>query len=265
MDSTETSEPVNRDELIMKQQRQIEKEISESIPLVSDLQIVSTLNQEYNGDAIYTSKIEDLGDKYKFMRRTRPDGNCFFRAFAYAYLEYLITNKEDYLAFKDLAQKSKDKLVQLGFPSFTLEDFHETFMEVIKRVDPTDAAKDVDIKSELHSVFNEQGYSDYVVVYLRLITSGKLQEEADFYQNFIEGNFTIEEFRHQEVEPMYKESDHIHIIALCTALNVGVRVEYMDRGEGGKVKAHDFPEGTDPKVFLLYRPGHYDILYPTTN
>lgn len=53
-------------------------------------------------------------------------------------------------------------------------------------------------------------------------------------------------------------------IALCTALNVGVRVEYMDRGEaeGGQVKAHDFPEGLKPKVYLLYRPGHYDILYP---
>lgn len=51
---------------------------------------------------------------------------------------------------------------------------------------------------------------------------------------------------------------------MCTALNVGVRVEYMDRGEaeGGQVKAHDFPEGLKPKVYLLYRPGHYDILYP---
>lgn len=54
------------------------------------------------------------------------------------------------------------------------------------------------------------------------------------------------------------------IAALCTALNVGVRVEYMDRGEaeGGQVTAHDFPEGVKPKVYLLYRPGHYDILYP---
>lgn len=53
-------------------------------------------------------------------------------------------------------------------------------------------------------------------------------------------------------------------IALCSALNIGVRVEYMDRGatDGGQVKAHEFPEGLKPKVFLLYRPGHYDILYP---
>lgn len=34
---------------------------------------------------------------------------------------------------------------------------------------------------------------------------------------------------------MYKESDHIHIIALSNALNVGVRVKYMDRGEESEV------------------------------
>ena len=65
----------------------------------------------------------------------------------------------------------------------------------------------------------------------------------------------------QEVEPMCKESDHIHIIALTAALNVNIRVEYMDRGEGGKVTAHDFPEGSQAKLCMLYRPGHYDLLY----
>lgn len=50
---------------------------------------------------------------------------------------------------------------------------------------------------ELHKLFNEQGYSDYVVVYLRLIASGQLQSEADFYQHFIEGDRTVAEFCHQ--------------------------------------------------------------------
>lgn len=65
----------------------------------------------------------------------------------------------------------------------------------------------------------------------------------------------------QEVEPMSKESDHIHIIALAQVLNVCIQVEYMDRGEGGTVNHHIFPEDGEPKIFLLYRPGHYDILY----
>lgn len=65
----------------------------------------------------------------------------------------------------------------------------------------------------------------------------------------------------QEVEPMYRECDHLHIVALTSALGVGVRVMYLDRGEGATVLSHDFPEDKDPIIHLLYRPGHYDILY----
>ena len=60
---------------------------------------------------------------------------------------------------------------------------------------------------------------------------------------------------------MCKESDHIHITALAQALSLSIQVEYMDRGEGGTTNPHVFPEGSEPKVYLLYRPGHYDILY----
>lgn len=75
-------------------------------------------------------------------------------------------------------------------------------------------------------------------------------------------HFQVADFCHQEVEPMYKESDHIHIIAACAALRTGVRVCYMDRGTGKNCTEHDLPEGCSPTVHLLYRPGHYDILYP---
>lgn len=63
---------------------------------------------------------------------------------------------------------------------------------------------------------------------------------------------------------MAKESDHIHIIALTNALNMTVCVEYMDRGgDGNKVNSHNFPDdGSEPLIRMLYRPGHYDILYP---
>lgn len=67
-------------------------------------------------------------------------------------------------------------------------------MEVIDKVGGGDTESS---HIELHKLFNEQGYSDYVVVYLRLITSGQLQRDADFYQHFIEGERTITEFCHQ--------------------------------------------------------------------
>ncbi|KOB77566.1 Ubiquitin thioesterase otubain-like protein, partial [Operophtera brumata] len=216
---------INQDELIMKQQREIEKEISESIPLVGELEALSSLEKEYNEDPVYLLKVKDLSSKYKQIRRTRPDGNCFFRAFSYAYLEQLLIDKKEYDKFYEIAKNSKDILVALGFSQFTVEDFYETRVGEQANGSPSNLES---VRDELHDKFNKQGYSDYIVVYLRLVTSGQLQTDQDFYQNFIEGPRT-------EVEPMYKESDHIHIIALSNALKVGVRVRYMDRGQGSEV------------------------------
>ncbi|KAK9744305.1 Peptidase C65 Otubain [Popillia japonica] len=234
---------INQDELILQQQRQIQQEISESTPLVGELEAISSLNAEYSSDEVYLQKIKDLASKYN-----------------YGYIEKLLSNKDEFKTFYTLAENSKSSLVELGFPQFTVEDFYDTFMEVLKRI--SDMPTLEDSKRELHQLFNEQGYSDYMVVYLRLLTSGQLQREKDFYSCFIEGDRTVIDFCHQEVEPMYKESDHIHIMAACSAMNTGVRVVYMDRGNNKQVTEHDLPEGSTPYVHLLYRPGHYDILYP---
>jgi ubiquitin thioesterase protein OTUB1 len=82
---------------------------------------------------------------------------------------------------------------------------------------------------------------------------------------------------------MGEESDHVHIIALSDALGVPIRVMYLDRSscdtgnlsvnhhdfipstnasEGGDAAMTSAPATEKPYITLLYRPGHYDILYP---
>ncbi|KAM9834655.1 ubiquitin thioesterase OTUB1-like isoform X2 [Syngnathus typhle] len=244
------------DEAIIAQQDRIQQEIANSNPLVSERKELSVLQREYSEeDTVYQLKIKDLHKKYSYIRKTRPDGNCFYRAFGFAHLESLLDDSKELQKFKAVAAKSKVDLVNEGFTEFTIEDFHHTFMSLIELCEKQPSLK------ELLRSFNDQNVSDYVVVYLRLLTSGYLQREHGFFQHFIEGGRSVKEFCQQEVEPMSKESDHIHIIALAQALNLSILVEYMDRGEGGTVNHHVFPEGGDPRIFLLYRPGHYDILY----
>ncbi|XP_071657612.1 ubiquitin thioesterase OTUB1 isoform X2 [Patagioenas fasciata] len=206
-------------------------------------------------DHVYRQKIQALLQKYSHIRKTRPDGNCFYRAFGFAHLEALLDDAQELQRFKEVSARSKEELVAQGFTEFTIEDFHNTLMELIERVE-----RRVPLP-ELLAAFNEPGTSDYLVVYLRLLTSGCLQRHQRFFQHFLEGGRSVKEFCQQEVEPMCKESDHIHIIALARALRVSILVEYMDRGEGGTTHPHVFPEGSQPRVCLLYRPGHYDILY----
>lgn len=51
--------------------------------------------------------------------------------------------------------------------------------------------------SELLASFNDQSTSDYLVVYLRLLTSGYLQRESKFFEHFIEGGRSTKEFCQQ--------------------------------------------------------------------
>lgn len=38
---------------------------------------------------------QDLQKNYSFIRKTRPDGNCFYRAFGFAYLESLLDDSKE--------------------------------------------------------------------------------------------------------------------------------------------------------------------------
>uniref|UniRef100_A0A8B9ENJ1 Uncharacterized protein n=1 Tax=Anser cygnoides TaxID=8845 RepID=A0A8B9ENJ1_ANSCY len=79
------------------------------------------------------------------------------------------------------------------------------FMELIERVE-----RRVPLP-ELLAAFNEPGTSDYLVVYLRLLTSGCLQRHRRFFEQFLEGGRSIKEFC-QQVGPLNS------LARLCTAL-----------------------------------------------
>lgn len=71
----QSSSDINQDELIMQQQKNIEKEISETFALISEEMPIDTLYSEYADDPIYKQKVDDICKKYKSMRKVRPDGN----------------------------------------------------------------------------------------------------------------------------------------------------------------------------------------------
>lgn len=245
------------DAAVVDMQNQIQQDIANKSSLLGDHQSLAELSQEYApDDASYQDKIKKLGETYTSIRRTRGDGNCFFRSFGFGYLEYLAKNKGDFEKFQEKASKTFQKLMDLNYPSFTVEDFFENFMSSVKSVTETDYKVD-----DLVEKFRDDAISNYFIVYLRLITSCQMQTEAHFYQDFVDSGKTVTEFCKTEVEPMYKESDHMHIIALTAALDAKIRVVYMDHSNA-TLLLHDFPEGCKPAIHLLYRPGHYDILYP---
>lgn len=64
---------------------------NDALPLVGELEAMEGLAEEYAGGArVFRDKILWLAGKYGALRRTRGDGNCFFRSFVFALLEQLL-------------------------------------------------------------------------------------------------------------------------------------------------------------------------------
>ena len=57
-----------------------------------------------------------------------------------------------------------------------------------------------------------------MVAFMRLLTSKQMKKEADIYINYIDEQVDVAEFCALEVEPMFKESDFVHIHALSKVL-----------------------------------------------
>lgn len=271
-----------RDDDIMQQHSAIRSEEAQKMPFVSDKEPLSALAAEYqSGSPILQEKIRMLSEQYAAIRRTRGDGNCFFRCFMFAYLEHILESQDKPEVDRITAsvEQCKKTLQSLGYADFTFEDFFSLFLEQLESVlqgKQTSISHD-----ELVKRSRDQLISDYVVMFFRFVTSGEIRRRSEFFEPFVLGltNGTVDQFCKASVEPMGEESDHVHITALSDALGVPIRVVYLDRSScdngGVSVNHHDFiptpsypenatvigSEPVKPKITLLYRPGHYDILY----
>lgn len=242
------------DEAIMNQMSEIRDEIASEQALIGPVEESIVLLGEYEDD-IFVKKIKHLSAQFPRFRRTRGDGNCFFRAFGFALFEALCANKEELARITAVVEGSLEKLVVIGYPEMTSEDFYEVFLEQFKAI-----SADADV-SAVFAAMNEDMTSNYIVTYLRMLTSGHMKMHEDDFAPFIEGGMSVVEFCNSEVDPMGVESGHLQIKALADCLGVGIQVAYLDRTEGNEVNVHTIPEGAQPLVSLLYRPGHYDIVY----
>lgn len=254
-----------------------QEEEAAKVPYVGDKEPLSSLAAEYqSGSPILLEKIKMLDSQYAAIRRTRGDGNCFFRSFMFSYLEHVMETQDcaEVDRIKLNVEECRKTLQNLGYTDFTFEDFFTLFLE---QLDSSLQGSEESIShDELVSRSRDQSVSDYVVMFFRFVTAGEIRKRAEFFEPFIMGlsNTTVDQFCKSSVEPMGEESDHIHITALSDALGVPIRVVYLDRSScdtgGITVNHHDFiPVGANEKaetvtpfITLLYRPGHYDILYP---
>ncbi|XP_012912895.1 ubiquitin thioesterase OTUB2 isoform X1 [Mustela putorius furo] len=225
-----------------------------SFNLISEKCDILSILRDHPENRIYQRKIQELSKRFTAIRKTKGDGNCFYRALGYSYLESLLGKSREVLKFKERVLQTPNDLLAAGFEEHKFRNFFNAFYSVVELVE-----KDGSVSSLL-KVFNDQSASDQIVQFLRLLTSAFIKNRAEFFRHFIDEEMDIKDFCTHEVEPMAMECDHIQITALSQALNIALQVEYVDEMDTA-LNHHVFPEAATPSVYLLYKTSHYNILY----
>ncbi|EZG03531.1 hypothetical protein H106_06980 [Trichophyton rubrum CBS 735.88] len=114
--------------------------------------------------------------------------------------------------------------------------------------------------------FNNEWNSNAIITHFRLMTSAWMQLNRERYEAFLP--MPIEQYCSRTVDTIRTEIDEIGLQALVDgvieASGFDVQILYLDRSQGDEVNAHQLtPQRTDSLgvIKLLYRPGHYDLLY----
>ncbi|CAI2182669.1 13191_t:CDS:2 [Funneliformis geosporum] len=246
----------------------IKKEEAERTPLVCLSEDIQKLYQEYEqGSDVYRNKIMKLAERHNKIRRCRGDGNCFYRAFGFAWFERLLLSNNSTIlrAALDSLVATKTLLNSSGYQPLVYDDIYDVVEEQMKAIERGERDD-----SMLLAIFQTDEISNHIVWYLRVITAAYLKKYRQEYEPFLEFETEMDQYCSKYVEVMDQEADHIHVIALTKALNVPVEIAYMSGSDAmEQVNFHEFyPDNeatggnlTLKPLVLLYRPGHYDILY----
>ncbi|KAL8743374.1 MAG: hypothetical protein Q9190_004254 [Brigantiaea leucoxantha] len=242
-------------------------------PLVGQRQSSQALIAEYaQADPVYVHKTTALPRTYSHYRTVKGDGNCGWRALAFGYFEALLRLGDSSKIAREVVRlKSLNNLLNTtGLDPDLYIDFVEVTLELLEQTATSFPCQD-DGAALLNS-FNDEGLTGAIITHFRLVTSAWMKTHADLYKDFLLGQ-TVEQYCMSHIQPFSVEIENHGLNALIDAIikpaGMAVDVLYLDRSPGEEVNAISWQPDTPthnpgyphPTIRLLYRPGHYDILY----
>ncbi|KAL5345003.1 hypothetical protein ACLOAV_009956 [Pseudogymnoascus australis] len=248
-------------------------------PLVGPKKSSHAITEEYaKADAVYVAKTAKLPQNYSHYRPVLGDGNCGWRAIGYSYFETL-----QKLGSKDQLEEETARMMSLssfietwcGYQGWLFEDMREEVLNLLRDLAATVHLRPPsDAESIILQRFNDEEISSAITYYFRLLASAWLKANSVTYRDFIPDGLGVDNYSKNMIEPAKTEIEHLGMTLLIDVLmkpmGIAVEIVYLDRSEGTDVNSHiiqvEDESGTPvhagaPIVHLLYRPGHYDILY----
>ncbi|KAK8043521.1 Ubiquitin thioesterase OTUB1 [Apiospora rasikravindrae] len=243
-------------------------------PFVGEKTPSQAITEEYaKADPTFVAKTLALPQTYSHYRPIQGDGNCGWRAIGFGYLESLIRcgGVNELQAELARLRALNDYLETAGgYAPLVTEDFTDVTFDLMTDLIQV-MTSGADPMAMLMEKFNEEMTSAAIIYHLRLLAASWLKGNFAEYEAFIPGD--VNSYCDEWILPVNREIDHLGMVLLFKVLlkpaNMVLEIAYLDRSEGDQVNVHRMPDeangkdaaSVEPMIQLLYRPGHYDILY----
>lgn len=252
------------DEEIIQYENELRKEEASAGPLVSPALPIVVLQDEFP-DSKFALKLAKLETEFNFgeIRKCRRDGNCFYRAVAFDLIEAF--RKDPQNSAGKFKESWKNQLKAAGYEPVIYEDFSDSFWSFVGEENLGQTSLNLQEAWEI-----DEYTSNMALMLLRLLTSAQIRSNPDDYLAFIElgpqDSNSIEKWCERSVDAVGVDADQVQLIALAKALGILIVVANLGSGMDSddlQVNEFDFRADNleDPRICLLYRPGHYDLLY----
>ncbi|KAM0834654.1 hypothetical protein ACQ4PT_063453 [Festuca glaucescens] len=237
-------------------------------PTIHEKEPLSSLEAELVYKAM-KDKANMLLANYSEYRKVSGDGSCLYRSFIYSYLEQLVkVSPGEELRLIGTLEPLLEKFQRLHLPG-SYADGHNAFVNLI--LDCMDHKQTLSVSDYEDWIFkksqNEKKFSE-IISYLRLVAAVQICSEVEKFRHVIPELDPLrpEAWCRRNVIPMQAEGDEVHLVALTDVLHVPLQIVIVDISASEEPNTHIIYESPDalplfPCVTLLYRPGHYDIIY----
>ncbi|KAK5159123.1 hypothetical protein LTR04_005109 [Oleoguttula sp. CCFEE 6159] len=222
-----------------------------------------------NPTMTYVQSEDDLAELQQLSNQYEAEATVnLFVAIAFTYFEALIRigDVSKVLEEETRLRSLENVLDVAGYKKEVYEDFEDETFELLQRT--AESLQTSDPGTTLLHSFNDESIQNSIITHLKVLTAAWMKTHQDDYQPFLDQ--TVDDYCAISLEPYVCEIDHIGISALSDVLikpaGIALEILYLDRSPGAEVNTHRFDPLTEDGIplstmRLLYRPGHYDILY----
>ena len=178
-------------EMSIEYENALREQIELSTPLISEQLNINILLEDYKNNFEYANSIKEITNKYKYIRKVRRDGNCFYRSFIYRLFEYICMKNDNvlYEKIKKKIMEAKDMIKNNGYDWTFIEDFYKIFYTQFYYSFNSLQTKGETVRDYIDALFKDKEAGNYLIYFIRFCIAAYLKENSFLYEVYVDMPF----------------------------------------------------------------------------